>query len=505
MTEQSPSPEAARNLPEYTVSELSVALKRTLEDAYSWVRVKGEVSGLRRPGSGHVYFDLKDEAAVLSAVCWRGVATHLKLQPEDGMEVVCTGRVSTYQLRSQYQIVVESVELAGEGALLKLLEERRQRLAAEGLFAAARKRPLPFLPEVIGVVTSPTGAVIRDILHRISDRFPRRVVVWPVLVQGEDAAEQVAAAIEGFNRLGPQDPAPRPDVLIVARGGGSLEDLMPFNEEVVVRAAASSGIPLISAIGHETDTTLIDFAADKRAPTPSAAAEMAVPVRAELLAQLLDDARRLVLSLARFMGGRRTRVEDLARGLPDPRTLLEAATQRLDDWAERLGNATDNLLARRRSEVTALGARLPPPRRYLEIAAHRVAAAGLRPGPLRREIARGRRDLHHLAGRLGGAGRRVIADAGLRLDGRIKLLESCSYERVLERGFALVRDARHRPVTSVRAAKPGLDVAIRFHDGEADATIRGAAPRKAGKPDAPRRRAPVRRAQGRNTRQGTLL
>jgi len=255
---------AAPNLPVYSVSEISQAIKRTLEGTFEWVRVRGEISGFKRAGSGHLYMSLKDQDAVLDGVCWRGVAGRLSIAPEDGMEVIASGRVTSYAGRSKYQLVIEQLELAGEGALLKLLEERKRKLAAEGLFDEARKRPLPYLPEVIGVVTSPTGAVIRDILHRLADRFPRRVLVWPVLVQGEGAAEQVAAAIQGFNALPEQGPVPRPDLLIVARGGGSLEDLWAFNEEAVARAAAASRIPLISAVGHETDITLIDFAADLR-------------------------------------------------------------------------------------------------------------------------------------------------------------------------------------------------------------------------------------------------
>lgn len=262
------------NLPVLTVSELSFALKRTVEEAFGRVRVRGEISSFKRAASGHLYFSLKDADALIDAVVWRGTAGGFALRPEDGMEVIATGRLTTYPGRSRYQIVIESLELAGQGALLKLIEERRKKLEAEGLFDPARKRPLPYLPEVIGVVTSPTGAVIRDILHRLADRFPRHVLIWPVLVQGEGAAQQIAAAIAGFNRLAPGGAVPRPDLLIVARGGGSLEDLMAFNEEIVVRAAAASEIPLIAAVGHETDTTLIDFAADRRAPTPTAAAEM---------------------------------------------------------------------------------------------------------------------------------------------------------------------------------------------------------------------------------------
>src|ERR1700674_1173417 len=302
------------NLPEYTVSELSLALKRSIEGGFGQVRVRGEISGFKRVGSGHCYFALKDADAVLDAVCWRTTAIRLDLKPEDGMEVVCSGRLTTYPGRSKYQLVVDTIELAGIGALLRILEERRQRLAAEGLFAAERKKNLPFLPAVIGIVTSPTGAVIRDILHRLADRFPRHVLIWPVAVQGDGAAAQIAAAIDGFNRIAPGGPVPRPDLIIVARGGGSLEDLMAFNEEIVVRAAAASAIPLISAVGHETDTPLIDHASDRRAPTPTAAAEMAVPVRLDLIAELAGKAARLTGSVSRLFGERRLHLAGLARG-----------------------------------------------------------------------------------------------------------------------------------------------------------------------------------------------
>src|SRR5947209_4625674 len=304
------------NLPEYTVSELSNALKRRIEESFSYVRVRGEISGFKRHSSGHCYLALKDADAVLEAVCWRGTALRLTMKPEDGMEVVCTGRLTTFPGRSKYQLVIDTMELAGFGALLKLLEERKQRLAAEGLFAEGRKKKLPFLPQLIGVVTSPTGAVIRDILHRLADRFPRRVLIWPVAVQGEGAAAQVAAAIAGFNGLAPGGSIPRPDLLIVARGGGSLEDLMPFNEEIVVRAAAESTIPLISAVGHETDTTLIDLAADKRAPTPTAAAEMAVPVLRACAQHLGALHQRQLRSISRAMDQRPKQLAGLARALP---------------------------------------------------------------------------------------------------------------------------------------------------------------------------------------------
>ncbi|HWE05839.1 MAG TPA: exodeoxyribonuclease VII large subunit, partial [Rhizomicrobium sp.] len=298
-------PERRANLPEFSVSEIAAALKRTVEGAFPFVRVRGEISGLKFHSSGHVYFDLKDDKAVLNAVVWRGTAQTLRLRPEQGLEVVCTGRVSTYAGSSRYQLIVEQMELAGLGALMAMIEERKKRLAAEGLFAEARKKSLPFLPTIIGVITSPTGAVIRDIMHRLDARFPSRVLLWPVAVQGERAAADVAAAIHGFNALAPGGVVPRPDLLIVARGGGSIEDLVAFNEEIVVRAAAESAIPLISAVGHETDTTLIDLAADRRAPTPSAAAEMAVPVRTELLAQTLDLERRNLRCFTRGLDDRR--------------------------------------------------------------------------------------------------------------------------------------------------------------------------------------------------------
>ncbi|MEC8674516.1 MAG: exodeoxyribonuclease VII large subunit, partial [Pseudomonadota bacterium] len=314
---------AADNLPEYSVSEISQTLKRTVERAFDRVRVRGEISRPTRAASGHVYLTLKDDSAVLDAICWRGQAQRLSVQPEEGLEVIVTGKLTTYPGRSKYQIIIDSMEVAGEGALLKLLEDRRRKLAGEGLFDDSRKQALPFLPAVIGVVTSPTGAVIRDILHRLSDRFPVHVLVAPVLVQGDGAKHQIAAAIAGFNALAPGRAVPRPDLLIVARGGGSLEDLWAFNEEEVVRAAAASTIPLISAVGHETDTTLIDFASDRRAPTPTAAAEMAVPVRAELIAQVMDDAARLFNAMRRRLGEDDTRLRSAGRALLDPGRVIE--------------------------------------------------------------------------------------------------------------------------------------------------------------------------------------
>ncbi|MDP7643046.1 MAG: exodeoxyribonuclease VII large subunit, partial [Alphaproteobacteria bacterium] len=373
---------------------------------------------------------------VLDAVCWRGTAGRLGMQPEDGLEVIASGKVTTYPARSRYQLVVQSLEVAGEGALLKLLEERKKKLAEEGLFDEARKRAPPYLPTTIGVVTSPTGAVIRDILHRISERFPRHVLVWPVLVQGEQAAEQVAVAIQGFNALVPGGPTPRPDILIVARGGGSLEDLWAFNEEIVVRAAAASEIPLISAIGHESDVTLIDLAADRRAPTPTAAAEMAVPVRAELIEDLLGRERRLISAAARLLIERRTRLEGLGRGLPDAASLIGAAAQRLDDWSERFANSARATLKARHDHVTRLGYQLQP--RALELL-----------------VKQGIRQSDALGERQARAIRQRLARHGEQKDALFRLLNNFSYERVLERGFVLVRDNWARPLTAAAALTPG--------------------------------------------------
>ncbi|HEX9770742.1 MAG TPA: exodeoxyribonuclease VII large subunit [Kiloniellales bacterium] len=489
------------NLPEFTVSELSRAVKRVIEGNFERVRVRGEVSGFKRAASGHLYLALKDEEAVLDAVCWRAMAARLALAPEDGLEVIATGRLTTYPGRSKYQLVIEQLELAGEGALLKLLEERRRKLAAEGLFDAERKQALPFLPEVIGVVTSPTGAVIRDILHRLADRFPRPVLVWPVLVQGEGAAEQIAAAIAGFNALEPGGPVPRPDLLIVARGGGSLEDLWAFNEEVVVRAAAASAIPLISAVGHETDTTLIDFAADYRAPTPTAAAERAVPVRSELLAATLDHGRRLAAAAARLLGERRAEVAGLARGLPEPRRLLEDKTQRLDERAERLRGALRHFAATRRTELARTGAALPHPRRQLDLSRERLGAQGDRLRGLRRRI--GERPAEALARldaarRLGRCRRQILADPRDRLEALGRVLESVSYRKVLARGYAVVRGPAGL-IARAAAVTPGLALDIEFADGHVAATASsGPAAKRPARAKAPKK-------TGRDDPQGSLL
>jgi exodeoxyribonuclease VII large subunit len=445
--------ESETNLPEFSVSELSAALKRTVEEAYPFVRVRGEISGLKLHSSGHVYFDLKDDKAVLNAVIWKGTARALKVKPESGLEVICTGRVSTYAGSSRYQLIVEQVELAGLGALMAMLEERKKKLAAEGLFAVEHKRRLPFLPEVIGVITSPTGAVIRDIMQRLAARFPRRVLLWPVAVQGERAAGEIAAAIRGFNAL-PAAGLPRPDVLIVARGGGSLEDLMAFNEESVVRAAAESAIPLISAVGHETDTTLIDFAADVRAPTPTAAAELAVPVRTELLAQTLDFERRLLRVTTRSLEERRRALAQLARVLPRPDQLFAAPRQRFDTAAERLGHAL-----RRNLEVHR--------RAFIQV------AALLRPLGLKQRLSLGAERTQALARRLARAERTCVAEWRSRLDGLARVLDGVSHKAVLARGFALVRGADGALRRAAAAIQAGEHLTLTFGDGEAGATADG--------------------------------
>jgi exodeoxyribonuclease VII large subunit len=439
---------SADNLPIFSVSEIAGALKAAIEGAFPLVRVRGEISGFKRAASGHVYFALKDADAVLNAVAWRGAAGRLGLAPEDGMDVIATGRVTTYPGRSQYQLVVERLELAGQGALLKLLEERKKKLAAEGLFLPERKKKIPYLPEVIGVVTSPTGAVIRDILHRLEERFPRRVLLWPVRVQGEGAAEEIAEAISGFNRLPEGGRIPRPDVLIVARGGGSIEDLWAFNEEIVVRAAAASDIPLISAVGHETDTTLIDFAASLRAPTPTAAAEMAVPVRAELWARVGESESRLRAGVQRLAADKTTRLADLSRALLRLPALVEERAQRLDEWSERLSHGLRVGLERQTARFRELAVRLASP-------IERVVRAE---GALAAEV-RALKSATQAAFRAADA---RFAHAGA-------LLESVSYRNVLKRGYAVVRREEGPALSQAAAIHKGDRLTLEFHDGSAGA------------------------------------
>jgi exodeoxyribonuclease VII large subunit len=466
---------ATPNIGEYTVSEISAALKRTVEDNFGYVRIRGEISGFKgRHSSGHSYFALKDDRARLEAIVWATTLPRLRFKPAEGVEVIATGRLTTFPGQSKYQLVVEAMEPAGVGALMTLLEQRRKALAAEGLFAEERKKPLPYLPRVIGVVTSPTGAVIRDILHRLADRFPTRVVLWPVRVQGETSAAEVAGAIAGFNAFAPGGRFPRPDVLIVARGGGSLEDLWSFNEEIVVRATATSVIPLISAVGHETDVTLIDFAADRRAPTPTAAAEIAVPVRSELLAGVDALDARLAAGARRQTDQRRRELQAAARALPRAEDLLAFPRRLFDELGARIG--------------LALAANARAHRGQFERASARLSISGLVSG-----IARAGERLDSLSGRkraaLAGRLQRLYA----RLQSAGRLLEAVSYRSVLDRGFALV-SADGAPVRSAAAVPAGKALDIEFHDGHVTAVSSGVAPSKRAK-----------RTPGDGGAQGTLI
>ena len=489
-------PAAQGNQPEYTVSELSGAVKRVIEGEFGLVRVRGEVGRVSRPSSGHLYFDLKDDRAVIAAVSWKGQVARMQVRPEEGMEVVATGRMTTFPGQSKYQLIVDDVAPAGAGALMAMLEKRKAALGAEGLFDQGRKKPIPYLPRVIGVVTSPSGAVIRDILHRLRDRFPRHVLVWPVAVQGQDCAAQVAAAIRGFNAIEPGGPIPRPDVLIVARGGGSLEDLWGFNEEIVVRAAAASRIPLISAVGHETDTTLIDYAADLRAPTPTAAAELAVPVRLELLATLEALGARLTRGIGQGVVLRRQRLRDLSRALPRLEALLATPRQRLDSAALRLGSALGlavtrkhrdfdrvagrlqpqalrGLVARQRDQLAAKGERLGrailirQERRgeRLEAFAARLAPALARMlAEAGRKAAEGRRDLARLSERLEAAPVARFARAKDRLEALDRMRVTLGYAETLKRGYAVVR-GDGAVVTTKAGAEKAAALEIEFRDG----------------------------------------
>ena len=469
----------ATNLVEYTVSELAFALKRTVEDAYGLVKLRGEISGFKgRHSSGHCYFTLKDEGACIEAVIWRSTFERLKFKPDEGLEVVARGRITTYPDRSKYQIVIDALEPAGIGALLAQLEERKKRLAAEGLFEAARKQPLPFLPRIIGVVTSPTGAVIRDILHRLADRFPCHVLVWPVRVQGETCAVEVTAAIAGFNAFDAAGPIPRPDLIIVARGGGSLEDLWGFNDEAMARAVAASAIPLISAVGHETDWTIIDYVADFRAPTPTAAAERAVPVRADLLITVTQHGLRVATSLRRRIGSERHRFAGLARALPRKANILDLPRQRFDHASARLKRA---LIANARVH-----------RNWLERAAGR-----LRPHVVARAAQAGRERLIRLDRSQARSLATLLARSRAKLDGQAKLLQSLGYHNVLSRGFALVRGEDGAMLRRAAEVKPGSALDIEFADGHVEAHADAAARKPEPAAKTPRRRG--------DDKQGSLL
>ncbi len=499
------------NLPELTVSELSAALKRTIEDAYGYVRVRGELGKVSYHGNGHVYFDLKDERACIAGVIWRSATARIKLKLEAGLEVVITGRLTTYPGRSQYQIVVETLEPAGLGALMALLEERKRRLTAEGLFDEARKQLLPYLPAIIGVITSPSGAVIRDILHRLADRFPRHVMVWPVRVQGDGSAADVAAAIAGFNALPESGPMPRPDLLIVARGGGSLEDLWSFNEEIVVRAAAASLIPLISAVGHETDVTLIDFAADRRAPTPTAAAEMAVPVRAELAVDVQSLERRALAGWLRNQEARRAAVRSAARALPNADEVLAHPRQRLDHAAAGLGRALRANAHIHRVSLSRIGGRLSAHllRSHVERRRERYAGIALRlRASAAANVAAHRMRLAREGERVGALAQRAERAIDTLLDARwarwergSQLLAAFSYRGVLARGFALVRDRAGRPLRAAAGVTVGMPMDVEFADGHVGARAEVVQAFATPRPEPVRRR----RRRGGDPGQGNLF
>ncbi|MCK3779809.1 exodeoxyribonuclease VII large subunit [Ensifer sesbaniae] len=523
------------NLTEYSVSELSGSIKRTVEQAFDQVRVRGEISGYRGPhSSGHAYFALKDDRARIDAVIWKGTFSRLRFRPEEGMEVIATGKVTTFPGSSKYQIVIESMEPAGAGALMALLEERKRKLAAEGLFDAGRKRPLPYMPKVIGVVTSPTGAVIRDILHRIADRFPVHVVVWPVRVQGDGSGDEVAAAIRGFNAIEPGGAMARPDVLIVARGGGSLEDLWGFNDEAVVRAAAASEIPLISAVGHETDWTLIDYAADQRAPTPTGAAEMAVPVKADLEAAVSGLSARLKAAVGRQMDNRRQALRSLARALPSLDQLLALPRRRFDEAALGLGRGLQMNTANKRRQFERVSTELRADllkgklsdrgqriadfmnraERIVERQVHRgEARVSAADAALRTLPSRLLGQIHRATDRVAGLAAR--SDAAVRADVRRlrsvivaqdRILQSLSYRNVLQRGFALVRDAEGGPVRQAAAVTAGMALSLEFADGRVSAIAGEGSGEPVPQPPTPRKKqSKSPEPSGETPKQGTLF
>ena len=498
-------PQPGQNTPEYTVSEISGAVKRTLEGEFGRVRVRGEVSRVVRARSGHMYYDIKDDRNQLACTTWKGQVARLSVIPEEGLEVVVTGRITAYGAQSKYNMNVDEVAVAGKGALMALLEKRKQQLQAEGLFDTARKKPLPYLPEIIGVVTSPTGAVIRDILHRLRDRFPRKVLIWPVAVQGERCAPEVARAIAGFNALTPGGALPRPDLLIVARGGGSVEDLWGFNEEIVARAAAASDIPLISAVGHETDTTLIDFVSDKRAPTPTAAAELAVPVRHELIAWIDNQDARMKQALSQGLTRRDQRLRDMARALPRPDTLLDTPRQLVDMRGARLAPALIAGVQQRKVRLADISGSLRPStlaqslrneKRQLDVRSQQLKPAlqrslaskkerldsqsrRFRPAALVQETQQRSERLADVSRRLSEAGLRQIEGWRRKIDALGRLNETLSYKATLERGFAVVRSEGFVVTDSV-TAKAAVALEIQFADGRVTVGNKST-PRKSGK------------------------
>ncbi|SHG55751.1 exodeoxyribonuclease VII large subunit [Cognatishimia maritima] len=468
MSELFDDPREGENAPEFSVSELSGAIKKVIEGNFGHVRIRAEIGRVSFPRSGHVYLDLKDDKSVIAGVMWKGVASKLPMRPEEGMEVVATGRITTFGGQSKYQIVIEDMKPAGVGALMAMLEKRKAQLSAEGLFDPARKKPLPMLPEVIGVVTSPSGAVIRDILHRLRDRFPRKVLIWPVAVQGEKCAPEVARGIEGFNKLSPGGALPRPDLIIVARGGGSVEDLWGFNEESVVRAAAASEIPLISAVGHETDTTLIDFASDRRAPTPTAAAELAVPVRLEMLAWVDEQGARMTRALEQGVSQRGQRLRDLTRAMPKAETLLDTPRQRLDRASDALPRALRAAVDTRRLRLTDKAAGLRPNNLRRMIDGKRSEfgrrADRLSVTPIKRDIERKSDKVTSVTHRFKSSAEAQIKAWSTKLDGLERLRQTLGYEATLERGYAVVWDG-DEVVTSTKEAAQASELAIQFADG----------------------------------------
>jgi len=460
-----------QNTPEYTVSEISGEVKRTLEGAFGRIRVRGEVGRVFKARSGHLYYDVKDDRNVLACTTWKGQVAALSVVPEEGLEVIVTGRLTSFGAQSKYNMNVDEVAVAGQGALMALLEKRKKMLQAEGLFDDARKQKLPYLPQIIGVITSPSGAVIRDILHRLRDRFPRKVLIWPVAVQGTNCAPEVARAIDGFNALIPGGKLPRPDLLIVARGGGSVEDLWGFNEEIVARAAANSAIPLISAVGHESDTTLIDYVSDQRAPTPTAAAELAVPVRVELIAWTKDQAARLTRAAASAITSRRQRLADIARALPRPDTLFDGQRQRLDLIAERLPNALRHTTQTRRLALVRASASLRPDllRRMLRAKRDHLnaSAARMHPRQLKRDLSLSEDNLKALTQRFARVGAAHIERLKARITATDRLRETLSYKATLRRGYAVVR-AQGKVVTDKSTAEKATALEIEFADGRLD-------------------------------------
>ena len=479
------------NEPEFSVSEISNAIKRLIEEEFSYVRIRGEIGRVSLPRSGHVYLDLKDEKSVIAGVIWKGVADKLMTKPEEGMEVIARGRVTTFGGQSKYQIIIDDLRPAGVGALMAMLEKRKKQFQAEGIFNQEHKKPLPFLPEIIGVITSPSGAVIKDILHRLSDRFPRKVTLWPVAVQGDNCAREVSRAIDGFNSLTVQNPLIAPDLIIVARGGGSIEDLWGFNEELVVRSAFKSTIPLISAIGHETDTTLLDYVADVRAPTPSAAAEMAVPVRHELLALIDANEARLSRALSQVLLNRSQRLLDISRSLPRVFGLLEGPTQRLDSISTRLPISLTSSVKLKKSRLFELSTGIKPTSLimrlensqskfelqakqlktllgyYIDLRKQTLGSLFLRIESLslKREILHEQKNLKDLSLRIRKAYEMSLTNLETKLQAIDRLRETLGYRETLNRGYAVIRSGDN-VITEKAKALYETNLSIEFWDGE---------------------------------------